>query len=203
MRKIIIFIFCIVAIVLVSCRQTVCYACKSHKGYEDFIELISNRSGEFEMRDKWDLSTDKIKVKCSNKTTIGGKVYYYSNKGVKLKSGQAIIIPKGCVLLSNMRNNILGENIYEAASSITGYIASSNKCSGTCLITKRIVLPPNTKLRFLDGTIENGVIDMAGGLIEAPTSHILNSCKVTNLGNKKINARWFLCDTQSVSSKDF
>ena len=203
MKKSFLFIFCIAVLAFVSWRQTRCYACKPHKGYEDFIEQLSSESGELVIRDNWDLSIDEIKVKCSEQLLIKGKVYYYSKKSINLKSGQVIIIPKGCVLLSNTRNSILGEDIYETGSNIIGYIASSERCSGTCFITKRIVLPPNKKLQFLDGTIENGVIDMNAGMIEAPNAYILHNCIVTNWGNKKINGRWLLCDKQRVSSADF
>ena len=202
MKKSLVLISCIVIISFVSCRQTICYACKP-KGYNDFIEQLSSQSGVFEIRDNWDLSIDKIKVKCSKQITIGGNLYYYSNKSVKLKAGQVIIIPKGCVFLSNTLNRILGEGIYETNSNIICYLASSDRCSETCFVTKRIVLPPNYKLRFLDGTIKNGVIDMAGGLIEAPSTQILQNCIVTNWGNKKIYGRWFLSDKQSVTSEDF
>ena len=202
MKKVWVFIICIVIVAFVSYKHSYSYACTKSKGYDAFVKQLSERHGVLEIRGIWDLSIDKIKVKCTQKVIIGGKVYYYSDKRVKLKSGQIVILPKGCVFLSNTHKNILGEGMYETSSNTMGYIASRDRCSETCFVTKRIVLPPNSKLHFLGGTIENGVIDMAAGMIEAPNAHILHNCIVTNWGNKKINGRWFLCDKQRVSSED-
>lgn len=194
---------CIVILAFVSCGQMICFASVPQKGYISFIEKFTNQSGVLNIRENWDLSIDKINAICSDKLSLGGKVYYCSNKNVKLQPGQIIIIPNGCTLISDTRDSIIGENLYEARSSITGYLVSCEKTTQTVVITKRIVLPPNSTLRFTDGLIENGVIDMAGGKIEGASNHILKNCIVTNLGNTKIKGRWFFCDNQVVSSTDF
>ncbi len=203
MKKIFVIIICFVVIVFVFCKQTNCYASKPSKGYNSFIEKFSKQSGIFEIREKWDLSIDTIIVKCSDKISIGGKLYYFSNQNVKLQSGQIIIIPNGCALISDIRDSIIGENLYEAHSTLTGYLASCERTAQTCFITKRIILPPNSTLRFTDGIIENGVIDMSGGKIEGASNLILKNCIITNLGNTKIKGRWFFSDNQTVSSIDF
>jgi len=194
---------CIVILAFVSCGQMICFANKPSKGYNSFIEKFSKQSGLFEIRENWDLSIDKINAICSDRLSVGDKVFYCTKKTIRIKPGQIIIIPNGCAIISDTRDSIIGENLYEARSYLTGYLASCEKTTQTVVITKRIVLPPNCTLSFTDGIIENGVIDMAGGKIEGASNQILNNCIVTNLGNTKIKGRWFFSDNQVVSSIDF
>ena len=202
MKKTIIFTVCVVFIVFFSYKQTPCYACRAHKGYEKFTELLSKQSEVIDIQGGWDFSVKKIKAKCSEQVTIEGKEYYSVRKKITLLPGQILLIPKGCVFLSNTRSSILGVNTYEAVSNISGYLACSSESTISCNITKKVILPPNTILRFSEGTIENGVIDMSGGYIESDNKHILENCILSNLGNKKVYGRWFFNDNQEISSDD-
>ena len=114
-----------------------------------------------------------------------------------------MIIPKGCVFIPNSRDRVVVDNYYEAKNTINGYIASKERTTIKSVLTEKVIVPPNSIFRFNNGTIKNGVIDMAGSYIESDETQILNNCIISNIGNKKVYGRWFFNDNQIVSTIDF
>lgn len=203
MKKIFVFITCFFIISFVSCKQTICYACKSHKGFKSFVELLSKQTGIIVIQDNWDLSVDKVKAVCKNEIIISGNKYYIPTKSIKIEEGQILIIPRGCFFIPNTRDRVVANNYYEASKTIHGYLASKERTTIKSVLTEKVLLPPNSILRFKKGKIKNGVIDMASGSIESNETHIIDNCILSNLGNKKVFGRWFLNDNQIVSTIDF
>lgn len=202
MKRILFSISCICSFLLLCCISCGCSLSQIAKSKRSFDSLINSHTNEYVVKENYDLSIKTIKASCTKRIQVGNDLFYTDKRLITIDKGQVIILPEGCVLLSDDGSHIIGSRFVETNHLIKGYIASDGRKKIKCPITERIVLKTGTNLRFTTGSISNGVIDIAGNLIEAPEKQIFKKCIVTNIGNETIKGRWFFENNQTIQSED-
>lgn len=195
-------LFCLLFFVFLAFQQSASGSSFPFHNYISFDSLVNSGKTVLEIDHNYDLRIKTKKVLCSKEIKYNSKTLYIGPKSLFLEEGQVIILPDDCILLSDDCSRKLGAGFYEAPRGIRCFVASIKRGNYNCPITRKIQLRPDIVLSFTTGSLHNAIIDMSGGIIEAPSKRIFVNSFIINIGNSNLKGKWFFQDKQFIKSVD-